>query len=634
MEQARPNGQPIETLPFPQLANAAAALGHVHVELDPDGIARRLFLYEGLDGPYWPHLSLAMLAIAGEVPSTQPQRSAPTPAPGAPLVWTRSQPLLIPFAGPPGHFRQIPYREVIEAQFPPGTFQDRLVLIGTTAAGLGDALPTPFSGFSHSMSGVEINANILDALRRGLAITPLDSGWRMLASAFLALLPVLFFAHRSPRTNLLMTALLLVLTLAGSAAVLLFLHVWFPPTPALLAVTLSYPLWSWRRLELAMRYLSQELDRLQRQQLRLSEPRRIAPQAALEFASEVLPIGGWTIVAEDGIALARHGDAPSSAPAALRGDAWLSRDGCLWRRLRKPEQTLLIGLRWNDAALTPAQEHFLDQSLQGSELITSAASDNPERDLQARIAQVQQATRQLRELRRFIDDSLANMADGVVVTDLHGQVLLANERAAFYLHGDGKAQLIGLPVMPLRGDIKLDQAAQWGALLRPVILENQRVQSGARHSDGRDLLVQAAPLNSERDAVSGLVLNFSDISLLKASERKRDELINFLSHDLRAPLVSLTALVDLARNENPSAALAGLLDRVESHTARTLNLAEQFLQLARAESSESVALREVDMVSVAMNALEQVWEQAQARHIHLEQPSGATHRRRGSVDFR
>ena len=69
MEQPRRDGQPIETLPFPELAEVAAAMGHVHVELDPDGIARSLYLYEGLDGPYWPHLSLAMLAIAGQAGS-------------------------------------------------------------------------------------------------------------------------------------------------------------------------------------------------------------------------------------------------------------------------------------------------------------------------------------------------------------------------------------------------------------------------------------------------------------------------------------------------------------------------------------------------------------------------------------
>jgi signal transduction histidine kinase len=151
------------------------------------------------------------------------------------------------------------------------------------------------------------------------------------------------------------------------------------------------------------------------------------------------------------------------------------------------------------------------------------------------------------------------------------------------------------------------------------MLEGKRSQSGARHRNGRDLLVQVAALNTESVRLSGLVFNFSDISLLKASERKRNELLNFLSHDLRAPLVSLTALLDLAKTQKPTDELATLLRRMESHTGKTLNLAEQFLHLARAESSEGFVFRDVDMVSVVLNAAEQVWGQARGRGIQLQQ---------------
>ena len=44
MELPRPGALPLEVLPLPLLAEPAAALGHVHVELDSDGIARRLYL--------------------------------------------------------------------------------------------------------------------------------------------------------------------------------------------------------------------------------------------------------------------------------------------------------------------------------------------------------------------------------------------------------------------------------------------------------------------------------------------------------------------------------------------------------------------------------------------------------------
>ena len=38
----------------------AAALGHMDIELDRDGIARGTFLKAGIEEPVWPHLSLAL----------------------------------------------------------------------------------------------------------------------------------------------------------------------------------------------------------------------------------------------------------------------------------------------------------------------------------------------------------------------------------------------------------------------------------------------------------------------------------------------------------------------------------------------------------------------------------------------
>ena len=50
-----------ELLPVPQLASNAAALGHVDVELDADGLARRTFTRAGSSSAHWNALALATL---------------------------------------------------------------------------------------------------------------------------------------------------------------------------------------------------------------------------------------------------------------------------------------------------------------------------------------------------------------------------------------------------------------------------------------------------------------------------------------------------------------------------------------------------------------------------------------------
>ncbi len=620
MEQPRTRGQPIETAPLPELVDAAAALGHVHVELDPDGIARALYLYEGIGGPYWPHLSLALLQVAE--PSLQiPKADAPAEHLGSPMVWFRSDSILIPFAGPPEHFPHVSFRQVLNGEFAPGAFEGKYVLVGTTAAGLGDALPTPVSGFSRSMSGAEINANVLAALRAGLRVTPVDMRWRALLSMILALLPLALFPIGAPRTNLLITIMLLILTLGLSAILLAVFHRWMPPTAALLSIAVSYPIWSWRRLELAMRYLSQELDRLHEQQSQLEAARMVTPGAALRFLASMLPVDGWALLdVRYEEALDKDGVTLPAPPVNVPRGKWLRQGSLLWTRLSRTDGDALLGLHWaHDGAPDSTQQKVLNRLFDLPAALAKSRIERAETDLGARIDQVQDATRQLRELRRFVEDSLSNMTDGVVVVGTFGQVLLANPHAAWYLMGNRDAKLSAIPVDKLLQNVALDEGGRWPDLIRESMLARVRIQAGARQRDGRDLLIQMAPLPVDTDSTPGLVINISDISVLKASERKRKEVLNFLSHDLRAPLVSTNALIDLARDAQPLPEIRELLDRMESYTARTLGLAEQFLQLARAESTDAFALRDVDLVGIAQNALEQVWGHASREGIRLEQ---------------
>lgn len=615
MEQPSLGATPLEILPLPSLADAAAALGHVHVELDPDGIARSVYLREGLGSPHWPHLSMALLQIAGQLPPATTPATADTAGISS-MRWARAQPLLIPFAGPPGHFKQISYARVMQGDYTANIFRDKYVLIGATAAGLGDALPTPVSGFSHSMPGVEINANILDALISDISIAPLSDGWQFALTGLLALLPMLLFPYLAPRTNLLAMLSLLVATLVLTAVLLMTLHSWFRPSAALLAITLSYPLWSWRRLEQALRYLTQELDQLKNQTAELSIAQTPSLERDIAFLQHILPLSGWSLTAENGLPAAVHGDSPGTPPDELAPGGWTRTTEGLWTTVRRQGQHLQLGLRW-DAADPPnkQQQSLLEQLRQQFEAPAEPGAHRASELVQARIQQVQQATTQLRELRRLVDDSLSNMADGVLVTNPLGEVVLSNTRASWYLRGNDDAVLQGQSLMTLLQDLQIQGTGNWDDLLHRALLNHDRIQVDVRKGGGRQLLVQIAPLSRTLQQSGGLILNFSDISPLKASENKRNELLNFLSHDLRSPLVSLLALLELAREKVSADEVRVLLDRMENYTDKTLNLADQFLQLARAESSSELQFHDLDLVSVALNAMEQVWGQAQAKQI-------------------
>ncbi len=250
-----------EGMPDERFAAVAAGLGHIHIELDPDGIARSVYLWEGLGFPRHAQLALAALAldqpeIAARYP--RPRGGADEPAGG----WRRADWMRIPFSGPPGTFRHVSYVDVLRGEVPDAVLRDAVVLVGTTAVGMGDMVPTPTSGHSGLMPGVEVHANVLGALRRGDIVSNAPAWMTALLSALLLLGLLIAMLRTRPRATLLALLGYVVLVLMGSWAALALAHVWIPPAAAILAGVVAYPLWSWRRLEASRRYFDVELDAL------------------------------------------------------------------------------------------------------------------------------------------------------------------------------------------------------------------------------------------------------------------------------------------------------------------------------------------------------------------------------------
>ncbi|WP_186157187.1 hybrid sensor histidine kinase/response regulator [Burkholderia gladioli] len=89
--------------------------------------------------------------------------------------------------------------------------------------------------------------------------------------------------------------------------------------------------------------------------------------------------------------------------------------------------------------------------------------------------------------------------------------------------------------------------------------------------------------------------------------RQRDEVLDFLSHDMRAPQSSILSLLDTYRATHGEMPL--LLERIELHARRALALADGFIQLTRAQS-EKQPTELVSLNEVLLDAADQLWEKA------------------------
>ena len=68
--------------------------------------------------------------------------------------------LLVNYHGPSRTYPYVSFADVAQKQFSPGTFKDKIVLVGASATGIGDLRATPFG--SLDFPGVEIHANVID----------------------------------------------------------------------------------------------------------------------------------------------------------------------------------------------------------------------------------------------------------------------------------------------------------------------------------------------------------------------------------------------------------------------------------------------------------------------------------------
>ena len=521
--------------PLPAFAAAAARLAHIHLNFDNDGVVRSTYLYEGIDGQRWPEFALALLLTGGDTAAynrTRFKRNADR-ASKLPQQLERSDRLRIPFAGPPGHFRTVSYIDVLNGTVPADFFQNKYVLVGATAVGSGDVFPTPLAAQDGLMSGIEMHANLLAALMEGLSIDNVPLPLAILFTAAPALLILIGFIFMSPRVALLLTAVYAVAVCAISYAAFRY-GIWLAPSGALLLLFLIYPVWSWRRLEAALNYLNEEVQRLGVD----------APYVSGNIGGNV------------------SGNAAANAAA---GKARL----------------------WD----------FLER----------------------RIEAMRAATRRMRDLHRFVSDNMNSMPDANLVIDNDGVLMLHNRKA--------QDLFLSLNLTPARGGQIDDLLApfewprlpashdrSWHRLLTRAGVAQAGIET--RDAMNRIFLVKSSPSQKANGEPLGWIVSLADISMLRATERLRDESLNFISHDIRAPQSSILAMLELQRSAVQPMPLEELFGRIEKSVRSTLGLAEDFVQLAKAEASE-YQLEEVDFVAVLADATDEMWALANARHVRL-----------------
>ncbi|MGX0893368.1 CHASE2 domain-containing sensor protein/signal transduction histidine kinase [Pseudomonas sp. ADAK2 TE3594] len=280
-------GQPLgEIEPVAALSHCAKGVGHINAEADADGIVRSVYLSEGPAQKARPQLAWLLyeesLTDKGNVPMPG------TPALPSAQGWQRAHEIRIPFIHSDAGFPTVPYVSVLRGEVPPELLRDRLILIGSTAPGLGDRYVTPQSASIGTTPGIEIQANILNGLLQQRNIVVLDQRLAALLSVMIVgeLLGLLLVR---PRRALWLTLGAMAAALLGSG-VLLRLGWWWSPAASLLGMMLGYLIWNWRRLNAVLAYFGWELARLDSEPKVFPERRRTQAPAGDVLQGQIVAL--------------------------------------------------------------------------------------------------------------------------------------------------------------------------------------------------------------------------------------------------------------------------------------------------------------------------------------------------------
>jgi PAS domain S-box-containing protein len=215
-----------------------------------------------------------------------------------------------------------------------------------------------------------------------------------------------------------------------------------------------------------------------------------------------------------------------------------------------------------------------------------------ERDDRHRHTDAEQLHARILEQRGLLGQVFAPLAEGVILLDHAGALLLMNEAAE---------ELLGLQSSELGN---LDEVEQHTGLALGLLIEE--ADGAAQELRGREILwkkrgamrhlrVDVAPLLAE-SRPQGWLLALRDISARRRDERAQAEFVSTVSHELKTPLTSMRTAVELVRRGEAGPIGADqirFLDLTLRNVDRLSGLIQQMLDAAREKRGLLVLQRRV-----------------------------------------
>ncbi|HEY3396703.1 MAG TPA: CHASE2 domain-containing protein [Armatimonadota bacterium] len=658
--------------PRRELLPVAAGLGTLNVTPETDHILRRGPLVASGDDHLYPSFAAELARVyQGAAPGgayyTVADGQVHTPTRAAELATGAEYP--INYAGGYGTYPSLSARRALAAS--PAELaqwlEGKLVIVGLVTSTTAGTLATP-TGW---LPGPELQANMAASLLPGGGLTVVAGGWGWLVALLGGLAMVLGLARRRARSSLLITAgailaswvaaqllfdagVLLPLAaplatwaLTGAAIVLLSAHAaeraqaeahgrgeaqirTLHNLGEMLASGLDRrrllnEILLWVQRELGVEAASLLLMDADHQRLHFEAALGGAPEAIKDFTVELgqgiagtVALTGKPLIAND----ARRD--PRQAREIAQAVGFPTRDILCVPMVRQGRVVGVIEAlnRQGGRPFAPVDADLLSVIAQEAALFLENARLYGE--LQERVdfanAELRATNESLAAEKARTDTLVHEMASGVVATDAEERIILVNELAEEML-GVRQEQVRGLSVFeaplpePIAAMFREPLPSREGPLAREVELPP---------GSGRQARAHLAPFDREGETI-GKVLVLTDVTQFVELDKLKNDLISFVSHELKNPLAAVMAFTHLLQTQ-PAAGqepLSRYVWNIEHQAQAMQSLVQDYLSVARLEAGRplDVEWEPLDDVGEQITELVAVEALARNREITVDLPA-------------
>ncbi len=557
---------------LPEIETAAGGAGHVNVETERDGEACEMLLkLADDDGESRWALAVETVRIGDnlnadeisetnrfvrvgtrKIPFTPIERNLFVKNKDASGGVTTIQPLrmTIDYIGGSGSFaaQTLSFADVLDGKIAPERFRGKYVLIGATAATLGDRIATPFvhtenaEGDQHGdlMPGVEILANSINTILRGRFYQPVSDSAAALLAALTALAVIILLGLAQGKYEALkqIGVLAAMLGLIFFGSYLTFVHGFINPPiiPMLVSFIVAAPLALLRRSLVASAFLDESINELVSAEKHLftNGQRRLSPD--------------------------------SNPPHLETGEEIEFENNFAADKFYLPR-----GLEWKSNALG-----FLSRDL------------------------IKRAV--------FVDSALRSIEDGLLITDREGQIVFAN-KSAVRIFNLSERKLLGTNIFEQLFDAEnslagLREEAE-DALAELTIDQNSiEREITVGKTDARHYILRMAAVvgRDETDAgdALGIVATLSDITQHRELQKTKNDVITLVTHELRTPLTAIQGMSELLTEHavEPEPQRKMLLT-INTEAKRLAQMINEYLDITRLEAGA----QKINFAPVAVEAL-------------------------------